>query len=78
MYFGVHTGPVASALMTVYGPQVVVIGGSLLSAVGIVCSAFAPNIWIMYITVGLMTGKLIAIHSDSYPGRHCTKMEVVS
>jgi len=55
----VTAGPISSAVMTVYGAKAAVISGTLLSAIGIICSAYAPNIWTLYVTIGIITGKCI-------------------
>jgi hypothetical protein len=40
-----------------YGCRIVTIAGAVLAALGIAVSAAAPNIVVLYLTIGLITGK---------------------
>ena len=53
LYF---TGIVGGPLLLHYGWRIVAISGAILSAAGFVASAFAPRLWVLYITYGVMTG----------------------
>lgn len=50
------TGPLASAVISKFGPRMAVIFGSLLSSCCLFASAFATSIFLLYFTVGLGTG----------------------
>ena len=50
-------GPIASSLVNRYGCRVVTIIGAVLASFGIAVSAAAPNIVVLYLTIGLITGK---------------------
>ncbi|XP_041373564.1 uncharacterized protein LOC121386626 [Gigantopelta aegis] len=49
-------GPIASALTNRYGCRVISIVGSLVAGVGFMLSLFAPNIYYLYISFGIMAG----------------------
>ena len=53
LYF---TGPIASALTNKYGCRAVTIAGSIVSCCGFIMSIFAPNIWFMYFSFGIVGG----------------------
>jgi len=57
------SGPVVSALTNKYGCRAVSIAGSILSAFGFAISVFAPNLYYLYFTFGIVSGEFI---SDSY------------
>ncbi len=50
------TGFIAAPFVRHYGYQTTVITGSGLSAYGMLLSAFSPNVYLLYLTYGLMTG----------------------
>jgi len=45
------------ALMAVFGSRAVIMVGTLLSAAGIGLSSLVTEIWHLYITFGLLTGR---------------------
>ncbi|CAM1312339.1 Mct1 (predicted) [Pycnogonum litorale] len=49
-------GPISSALTNRYGCRGVTIVGTLIAAVGLICSIFAPSVEVLYLTIGIMTG----------------------
>jgi MCP family monocarboxylic acid transporter-like MFS transporter 14 len=49
-------GPIASSMVNRYGCRVVTIVGAILASFGIAVSAAAPNIIMLYLTIGLVTG----------------------
>ncbi len=50
------TGVLAAPLIKKYSYRNIAIIGSVLSALGMVSSAFVPNIYFLYVTYGLMSG----------------------
>lgn len=50
------SGPIVSALTNKYGCRVVSIAGSVLSAFGFAISVFAPNLYYLYFTFGIVSG----------------------
>lgn len=50
------SGPVVSALTNKYGCRAVSIAGSILSAFGFAISVFAPNLYYLYFTFGIISG----------------------
>jgi MFS family permease len=50
------SGPIASILTNKYGCRAVCIAGSIVAFVGLVISIFAPNIYFMYFSFGLVSG----------------------
>ena len=56
LYF---TGIVGGPLLLHYGWRVVAISGAILSSAGFVASAFAPKLWVLYFTYGVMTGACL-------------------
>lgn len=51
-------GPVASALTNRYGCRVVTIAGAIVAAIGFILSLFAPNIYYLFFSFGILSGKL--------------------
>ena len=51
-------GPIASSLTNRFGCRAVTIMGAVIAALGLACSAAATSILFLYISVGLVTGKL--------------------
>ncbi len=51
-----NAGPLASALVELFGCRKVAIMGSLLSAGGLFLASFSSNILFFYITYGLLAG----------------------
>ena len=49
-------GPIASVLVNYYGCRLVTIGGSVIAAFGLMISAAATSIAMLYVTIGLLTG----------------------
>ncbi|XP_063417548.1 monocarboxylate transporter 12-B-like [Mytilus trossulus] len=49
-------GPIASVLTNRFGPRVVTVVGGIISSVGFAASAFAPNIYWLCITFGVIPG----------------------
>ncbi|CAI5455108.1 unnamed protein product [Caenorhabditis angaria] len=54
--FYFFVGPFASALCNVFGCRAVAIAGSIIAAFGFLISVHAPNIYVMYISFGLIGG----------------------
>ncbi|CAH2221712.1 monocarboxylate transporter 7 [Pelobates cultripes] len=50
------TAPITTILTNKFGHRFVVMAGGFLSSVGMIAAAFATNIYIMYITIGVMSG----------------------
>lgn len=49
-------GPVASALTNRYGCRKVTVVGALVASLGFILSLFAPNIYYLYVTFGILSG----------------------
>lgn len=49
-------GPVASALTNRYGCRVVTIAGAIVAAIGFILSLFAPNIYYLFFSFGILSG----------------------
>uniref|UniRef100_A0A1I7V3J2 MFS domain-containing protein n=2 Tax=Caenorhabditis tropicalis TaxID=1561998 RepID=A0A1I7V3J2_9PELO len=54
--FYFFVGPFASALCNVFGCRQVALAGSIIAAVGFLLSIPAPNIYVLYLTFGLIAG----------------------
>lgn len=50
------SGPIVSSLVNKYGCRTITIVGALISAFGLGISVFATNVYMLYITIGLVTG----------------------
>ena len=50
-------GPVASALTNRYGCRKVTVVGAVVASSGFLLSLFAPNIYYLYVTFGILSGK---------------------
>jgi len=50
------SGPIVSWLVNKYGCRTITIAGALISSVGLGISIFATNVYLLYITIGLVTG----------------------
>ena len=61
-------GPIASSMVNRYGCRVVTIVGAVLASFGIAVSAAAPNIIMLYLTIGLVTGQLSISGSSHISG----------
>ena len=48
----------ASQLLELVGPRKCGLIGTMMLAAGVVGSAFAPNVYVLYITYGLLTGSV--------------------
>lgn len=57
------TGPLASALTNKYGCRVVTIAGSIIGGTGFVLSVFAPNLYYLYFSCGIMAGASTSEYS---------------
>lgn len=55
-------GPVASALTNRYGCRVVTIAGAIVAAIGFILSLFAPNIYYLFFSFGVLSGKTLFIN----------------
>ncbi|XP_064639190.1 monocarboxylate transporter 13-like [Lineus longissimus] len=49
-------GPIANTLATRFGTRPVVISGGVISSVGFFSTAFVPDIYVLFVTYGFMTG----------------------
>ncbi|XP_012943361.1 monocarboxylate transporter 12 [Aplysia californica] len=49
-------GPLSSALTNKYGCRIVTIAGAIVAGLGFVLSVFAPNLYYLYFTAGIMAG----------------------
>ena len=54
----ITTGPIASMLTNKYGCRIVAIAGSLVASFGFIISLFAPSIYFMYFSFGIVSGEL--------------------
>ncbi len=52
------TGPLSGFLTNIYGFRWVAMVGGLLGSLGLVLSSFANNIYHLYCTFGMLTGKV--------------------
>ncbi|GAB6024697.1 [acyl-carrier-protein] S-malonyltransferase [Chamberlinius hualienensis] len=50
------SGPLASALTNKYGCRTVTIAGSVVATIGFITSLFAPNVVVLYFTIGILVG----------------------
>lgn len=50
------TGPIASSLTNKFGCRAVAVAGSIVACFGLIISIFAPNIYFMYFSFGIITG----------------------
>lgn len=50
------TGPIASMLTNKYGCRIVTIAGAITATIGFIMSVFAPNIYFMYFSFGVVSG----------------------
>lgn len=50
------TGPIASVLVNKFGCRTVTVLGTLIAAAGFIISIFAPNIWFMFFSFGIVAG----------------------
>ena len=53
------SGPIASALVNMYSCRTVTMAGAVIGALGFVISPFAPGMWFLYISFGLVAGKFL-------------------
>ena len=51
-------GPIASILVNKFGCRFVTVLGTLVAALGFIISIFAPNIYFMYFSFGVVAGML--------------------
>lgn len=51
------SGPITSSLVNKYGCRPVTIAGAILASFCLAISIYAPNIIVLYLTIGLGTGK---------------------
>jgi len=51
-------GPIASGLVNLYGCRAVTMVGAVIGAFGFAISALAPGLWFLYISIGVVGGKL--------------------
>ena len=51
-------GPLAGVLANRFGHRTIVMIGGFMSAVGMFASAFATNLYVLYITYGLLAGNV--------------------
>jgi len=62
--FNIHLkkkGPLASALTNRFGHRTVIIGGSVLGCVGLVCSSLTYSIEILFLTLGVICGTAFGL-----------------
>lgn len=50
-------GPIASMLTNKFGCRIVTIVGTIIAASGFILSIFAPNIYFMYFSFGIVAGE---------------------
>lgn len=55
----VHTGPFASALANRYGFRSLTIAGAIIASAAFCASSFAKNVEFLYITYGIIGGKIL-------------------
>ena len=51
-------GPIASALVSVFGARPVSISGAIISSIALVVSKWTPNLEFLTFSVGIVCGKL--------------------
>ena len=56
------SGPVAGMLTDRFEHRPVIICGALLASTGALLSAFATELWMLYITYGVMGGKIVPLN----------------
>lgn len=54
--YATSSGIIGAPLLLRFGWRIVAISGAVISCLGFVASAFAPSIWVLYLTYGVMTG----------------------
>ena len=52
------SGPLASVLTNKYGCRVTTIAGAIIAAAGFILSLWAPNLYFLYFSFGIMSGML--------------------
>ena len=53
----VFPGIIGGSILLRFGIKKTIIAGTLLSSVGLFSSSFATNVYVMYVTFGLLPGK---------------------
>ena len=66
MFFSVISAPLVSALCIRFSCRSISLLGGLLLGVGLVGTAFAPNIITVYFTFGLLSGTIFCIFANYY------------
>lgn len=57
----IFTGPIASALTNRYGCRLVTIVGAIVASTGFILSLFAPNIYYLFFSFGVLSGNEVTI-----------------
>ena len=52
-----HSGPIASYFTNRYGCRAVTIAGAILASAGLALSCAANSIVVLYLTIGILTGR---------------------
>ena len=61
-------GPIASVLVNKYGCKLVTVLGTIFASAGFLISIFAPTIWFMYFSFGVLAGNLFSVIMLSHYG----------
>ena len=56
------SGIVAGPLIKKFGWRLVTVIGSVISAIGFFASSFSPNVYLLYLTYGGLTGKCFYVY----------------
>ena len=57
LLYVVFIGPIASALVNTYSCRTVTMAGAVIGAIGFVISPFAPAMWFLYLSFGIVAGE---------------------
>lgn len=56
----VELGPIASALITLFGARSITIAGSIISALALMTSSLAPSLGFLSFSVGIVCGNVFS------------------
>lgn len=54
-----HLGVVAGQLVDKFGCRITTVVGAIIAATGFVMSVFAPSLYFLYFSFGILSGKVI-------------------
>ena len=55
------TGPIASVLVNIYSCRTITMVGAVIGAIGFILSPFAPAMWFLYLSFGIVAGNCSVI-----------------